>query len=278
MDFLASHSGRSNHTFLATHYPSSCTLFSKSSEGKTFSDIAKGISIHLNGHLHTLVFGLGARLFAHHDSGVLELELGDLKGHGKYRLVAVDNDLISFTDLSVGSANQKRFDLDDLDFSGISPDFREKKHPPIVLVTNPKPYRYHIRNREDLGRIGMSKDIRMLIYSSLSIDLIQIYIDGILHPNPTVYSGNGQPWESFEQEYPEYLPIYKSKWDPKLYNDGKAHEIKVVVADSFNQTATVKHSFRLTPVTISSKAQLDHVTPFAHWIIATSFPEIVVYF
>jgi hypothetical protein len=49
--------------------------FERSSSGKNFNDLARGVSVSLNGHLHRLVYDLGARMLAHQISGLLELEL-----------------------------------------------------------------------------------------------------------------------------------------------------------------------------------------------------------
>ena len=79
MDYLSTHlkkSKDSNHTFLLSHYPTSTTLFGTSSTGETFEELSQSISMVFAGHLHKLFLNIGAKLFAHQNSGYLELELG----------------------------------------------------------------------------------------------------------------------------------------------------------------------------------------------------------
>ena len=58
------------------------------------------------GHLHRLFLGIGNTMYAHHKfPDLLELELSDMKEHAIYRIVAVDNDMISFSDQTLGLAS-----------------------------------------------------------------------------------------------------------------------------------------------------------------------------
>jgi len=69
-----------NATIWFGHYPTSSisTLFST---GPTLREIAaKGI-VYLCGHLHRLPLDLLPQIYAHHSSGMLELELSDWKIH-----------------------------------------------------------------------------------------------------------------------------------------------------------------------------------------------------
>eukprot|EP00042_Codosiga_hollandica_P049047 m.562170 g.562170 ORF g.562170 m.562170 type:complete len:109 (-) comp57799_c0_seq2:1344-1670(-) len=84
------------------------------------------VSLYLCGHLHTLV----SQMYARHDN-FLELEVGDWRDNRKFRLMAIDHDLISFADLSFNSW-------------------------PALLVLNPKDARFINDAREPLHLIGTS--------------------------------------------------------------------------------------------------------------------------
>ena len=62
MDFLASELAKAathNHTFVMSHYPTATMIFGKTSDGRTFWELSKHISVWLCGHLHRLFAGLG---------------------------------------------------------------------------------------------------------------------------------------------------------------------------------------------------------------------------
>merc|ERR1719284_823595 len=75
-------------------------------------EMMRGGLVYLSGHLHTLG-GLAPELYTLHHTGTPELELGDWKENRRYRLLAVDNGVLSFVDIKHGDW-------------------------PVVLVTNPK--------------------------------------------------------------------------------------------------------------------------------------------
>ncbi|KAI8927600.1 hypothetical protein BC831DRAFT_497685 [Entophlyctis helioformis] len=156
MDFLASSliAGKNlhhNHTFVMSHYPTATMLFGHTSDELTFPMLSSHISLWLCGHLHKLAGGLGETMYAYQRT-FLELELGDLKSHGMYRIVVVDHDLVSFRD-----------------------------RPPIVLVTNPKDGRYIMPGREPTDLIRNSPSIRVLVWSESRIDRIEAVINEIPH-------------------------------------------------------------------------------------------------
>lgn len=93
-----------------------------------------------------------------HPEGYLELELGDFKDNRRFRIMAVDHDLVSFVDVALRADGQ-------LDW-------------PLVLITNPKDAHYLIPRREPVDRIASSTHIRLLAFSSAPIASIRVQVDG----------------------------------------------------------------------------------------------------
>uniref|UniRef100_A0A671L7I9 Transmembrane protein 62-like n=1 Tax=Sinocyclocheilus anshuiensis TaxID=1608454 RepID=A0A671L7I9_9TELE len=108
---------------------------------------------YLCGHLHTLG-GFMPVLHSRHQGGTLELELGDWMDNRRYRILAFDHDLLSFTDVT----------------------FEDW---PAVLITNPKDAQYLHPGVEPLGRIGSSTHIRLLAFSESPITAVHVNVDGV---------------------------------------------------------------------------------------------------
>uniref|UniRef100_A0A8C2BEY8 Transmembrane protein 62 n=1 Tax=Cyprinus carpio TaxID=7962 RepID=A0A8C2BEY8_CYPCA len=108
---------------------------------------------YLCGHLHTLG-GFMPVLHSRHQGGTLELELGDWMVNRRYRILAFDHDLLSFTDVT----------------------FEDW---PAVLITNPKDAQYLHPGVEPLGRIGSSTHIRLLAFSESPIAAVHVSVDGV---------------------------------------------------------------------------------------------------
>uniref|UniRef100_A0A8C1XVJ1 Transmembrane protein 62 n=1 Tax=Cyprinus carpio TaxID=7962 RepID=A0A8C1XVJ1_CYPCA len=131
---------------------------------------------YLCGHLHTLG-GFMPVLHSRHQGGTLELELGDWMDNRRYRILAFDHDLLSFTDVT----------------------FEDW---PAVLITNPKDAQYLHPGVEPLGRIRSSTHIRLLAFSESPITAVHVSVDGVslgkafraggplyvLQWNPTLYT------------------------------------------------------------------------------------------
>ncbi|KAL0969754.1 hypothetical protein UPYG_G00231840 [Umbra pygmaea] len=152
MDLLASfraESHSSNQSIWFGHYTTS-TIISPSPgvRGLMSSAVA-----YLCGHLHTLG-GLAPVLHSRHSKGTLELELGDWMHNRRYRLLAIDHDLMSFSDLK----------------------FQQW---PAVLITNPKEALYLQPGVEPLGRIQRSTHIRILAFSDAPITAVHVSVDGV---------------------------------------------------------------------------------------------------
>lgn len=173
----------------------------------------------------------------------LELELGDLKEHGLYRVVAVDHDLISFVDIQLpmdqfpkkGPVNAEGL---------VYPMHSENKtiiwpqviHPaPSVLITNPKDARFSIPSKEPLWRISQSTHIRFLVFSeSTPEDLtVEIMIDDKPHPGQASFVGNTK------------TPLWAAAWDASLYEDRKPHQLSIKATTKDGVTGLSHIMFRV---------------------------------
>ena len=248
MDFLASVLVKSivekhNHTFGMSHYPTGTTLFGKTKSGIGFWDLSRHVSIWLCGHLHQLAAGLGDTMYAFQENTVLELELGDMKSHGLFRIIAIDNDLVSFVDLPIYREDQAKLPLL-TNTTYKTPSSR----PPIVLITNPKDGRYNIPGKEPTHLVASSTHIRVLIWASTS-SLKEIYciVDDKRLEGKATYNGRGKSWSSIEsiKEPEPYIPLWTIPWDPLLYNDSAVHHLTVVATDSHGRIGNHTVRFRL---------------------------------
>ncbi|XP_030642439.1 transmembrane protein 62 isoform X2 [Chanos chanos] len=152
MDELATfreESRSSNQSIWFGHYTTS-TVISPFPGIRTMMSSAVA---YLCGHLHTLG-GLMPVLHSRHSGGTLELELGDWMDNRRYRILAFDHDLLSFSDLT----------------------FEEW---PVVLITNPKEAQYLHPGLEPFGRIRSSTHIRILVFSTAPITAVYVSVDGL---------------------------------------------------------------------------------------------------
>jgi hypothetical protein len=243
MDFLGnalikSILSKHNHTFAMSHYPIGTTSYGKTHDGIGFWELTHHISIWFSGHLHKLAGGLGETMYAYQDGKVLELELGDLKAHGMFRIVAVDHDMVSFVDVPIYGKNLPLARKDGID--------RKNFHrPPIVLITNPKDGRYVIPHKEPIVE---STHIRVLIWSSYNLISVYGLLDGALIGNGT-YNGKGSRWSSIDaiQEQDAYIPLWTIPWNQSGIQDEKIYELTVVAEDEHgwksNHTVRFKKDF-----------------------------------
>ncbi|TWW71827.1 transmembrane protein 62 [Takifugu flavidus] len=148
LDRFRAESLKSNQTIWFGHYTTS-TVVSPSPGLREM--MSSGVA-YLCGHLHTLG-GLMPVLHSRHPRGTLELELGDWMDNRRYRVLAVDHDLLSFADLKF-------------------------EQWPVVLVTNPKDAQYMHPGAEPLGRVRRSTHIRILAFSEAPITAVHVSIDG----------------------------------------------------------------------------------------------------
>ncbi|XP_060073255.1 transmembrane protein 62-like [Ylistrum balloti] len=139
----------SNMTVWFGHYPTSLIILEN---GTRIRSLMRNATAYLCGHLHTMA-GLVPKMHARHNTGMLELELGDWKDNRLYRVLAIDHDMISFTDEKIGNW-------------------------PVILVTNPK-HAMYMSDKEALDRPANSTHIRILIFSPDDITTADVYIDGM---------------------------------------------------------------------------------------------------
>ncbi|KAI9313362.1 Metallo-dependent phosphatase-like protein [Dichotomocladium elegans] len=223
-----------NHTFVFSHYPTTTMVFGKSSTGKTFQDLASRASVYFCGHLHRLFGGLGDVLQRYnYQTDMLELELADMKDHGAYRIVAIDHDLISFTDIDLP--------VDQIQKTGqipvLGPDKRVPWPPakleiaPVVVITNPKDSRYVLAHKEPFHLPKRSSHVRFLVFSDTEPSelRVRIFFDDKRHPFPATFVGNAS------------LPLWVSTWDPNDFDDREPHTIRIeaVVGDRMGQATTI---------------------------------------
>jgi hypothetical protein len=171
----------------------------------------------------------------------LELELGDLKEHGLYRIVAVDHDLISFVDLQLPLDQiPKRAPVN---AGGLVQPIEDGKiiwpkpvqPAPSILVTNPKDARFAIPTKEPLWRIRSSTHIRFLVFVAEqdTIDKVHILIDDVLHPYPATYVGDTNN------------PLWTAPWDASLFEDRKSHRLTIQVTTLNGTVSTSETVFRV---------------------------------
>ncbi|MBN3311900.1 TMM62 protein, partial [Atractosteus spatula] len=140
-------SQKSNQSIWFGHYTTSTII----STSPGIRQVMSSAVAYLCGHLHTLG-GLMPVLHSRHPWGTLELELGDWMDNRRYRVLALDHDILSFSDLR----------------------FEEW---PVVLITNPKAALYANPDAEPLGRIRHSTHIRILAFSEAPITAVYVSID-----------------------------------------------------------------------------------------------------
>ena len=203
-----------NHTFIMSHYPSGTLFKGLSGKGSNFESLTLRISVWFSGHLHNLIGGLGETMYHRTSNGYLELELGDMKDNKMYRIVAVDNDVISFRDLSLNLENDRTSD-------------------PIVIITYPKDGRFLTKN-EPISLLSEDSNnfIRFLLWNGNETNMnFAVYIDDQEKQDLfAVYSGSGNAWQNKTIDLDNvYIPLWTIQWDPSPFNDGLAHNLTVKV-------------------------------------------------
>lgn len=136
----------SDHIVYFGHFPSSCVV-----SDPPLSEVINGGLVYLSGHLHTLA-GLAPQLYTLHHSGTPELELGDWKENRRYRVLAVDNGLLSFVDMKHGTW-------------------------PVAIITNPKNSDFLAPHVENIENIFESKFVRIIAFSPNEIMSVRVKIN-----------------------------------------------------------------------------------------------------
>ncbi|XP_075257665.1 transmembrane protein 62-like [Convolutriloba macropyga] len=236
---------RSNLTFFFGHH----TLNVVTSSEKFLATMKYG-AVYLCGHLHALLNNTKStlRLYGYHhlkQSSLLELELADFQGNRRFRIMAVDHDMLSFTDVST---NQW----------------------PVVVITCPKHAQYAIPEKERLERMRYSTHIRMLVFSPSSIKSVSISI--------RTRDSSNTIWEA-EAVHSEG-PLYVAKWDPALFETG-LFIIHVIAEDSQGRKSEVEQPFSLDGSTeklpfLSSLVIASDLTRSAKFLFWTAHFAILV--
>ncbi|KAF9979431.1 Transmembrane protein 62 [Mortierella antarctica] len=298
MDYLSQRlalNKENNHTFVFSHYPVTTTVFGETSSGESFADLSQSFSVYMCGHLHKLKWGLGEALQSYQPTHFLELEVGDMKQNGLYRIMVVDHDMISFTDVSMPlttippaimpnikqqEKTEEEVVLDEDSKASDQPSKKETtRRPvlgprlptnPIIVVSNPKDSRYLIPKHEPVGRIGTSTHIRFLAWTDNQIPAgdghehvrkeikIEIRIDGKLHEQPARFAGTTAEDQTKDEEF---LPLYVSAWNPQDYNDGKDHELEIKIVDRLGRLGSSRTVFRVD----GERSEMNG--GFAEWIM-----------
>ncbi|CAH2076721.1 unnamed protein product, partial [Iphiclides podalirius] len=195
-----------DHIVWFGHYPTSCILsLEKDSQVlnlRQFIGSSLGSQVYVCGHLHSMG-GLVPNMYTIQRKGFLELELGDWKDNRMYRLAAIDHGVFSFVDQAHNTW-------------------------PVVLVTNPKHAQYAMPGREPLNLVHDSTHVRVLAFSDVDIETVQVSFDKI-------------NWFDCEASQ---RPLYVCRWQPKLYDNG-VHYLHVLAMDEVGRKAVVEHPFSL---------------------------------
>ncbi|OWA52471.1 Transmembrane protein 62 [Hypsibius exemplaris] len=198
LEVLAKNSRESNVTVWFGHYPTSVI----SSAAPGIANVMSGGVAYLSGHLHTLG-GLLPELYAMQKSGTLELELGDWKDNRLFRLMAVDHDLFSFTDVNFNDW-------------------------PMAIITNPKDVRFYAPVHEPLDRISRSTHVRVLAFSPRGIRSVEVQL-----PDEKTF----KPAKRVDDS-----PLFILPWDVSRYAVG-THTIRAKITDNDGRVREIVHDF-----------------------------------
>ena len=198
-----------------------------------------------------------------------------MKSNRMFRIVIVDNDVISFVDLKIlQTPEEEKLDSTLLLTPSIDTKlnyFKKQNREPIIVITNPKENQFYLPSREpDLNK--NSTFIRMFIWSVFEVQNITISLNDALHNEQVDYKGTGKSWQSLDPStHSPFLPLYISKWDPSSLKVDANHNLKVVVFDKNNNKAEKIIVFRID----GKRPNVIDISFLANWFISTSFPLIV---
>ncbi|OON20692.1 hypothetical protein X801_03422, partial [Opisthorchis viverrini] len=200
----ASESEGSNHTFVFGHYTTSTI-------GPGTIDLRGLLGTfcfaYFCGHMHT-ADGLIPEMHVLQPEGYLELELGDWKYERYYRVIAVDDDMVSFVNVKASTW-------------------------PVLLVTNPKNSNFLLPNKEPARRILTSTHIRILAWSIQPILNISVTIDG-KYQGKAIQASAGTNLSS---------PLYTLPWNASHWADHLVHTIRVLALDTAGNQHAYEHVF-----------------------------------
>lgn len=191
-----SKSNNSQYHVWFAHYPTS----SIASPNEGLRNIIDGP--YLCGHFHTISNWV-TKMHATQQPGYAEAELGDWKYNRRVRLAAIDHQLFSFVDVGF-----KQF--------------------PVALMTNPKPAEYLMPKYEPVGRVFNSTHIRVIAFSNVTIQKVEISINGHEKELLDIVDSEG--------------PLYVKEWDPSKYLKG-SHQVEIYVSDIEGKKVVYKQGF-----------------------------------
>lgn len=186
----------SQYNIWFAHYPTS----SIASPNEGLRNIIDGP--YLCGHFHTIGNWV-SKMHATQQPGYAEVELGDWKYNRRIRLASVDHQLFSLVDVSFNQF-------------------------PIALMTNPKTAEHSMPKFEPLGRIANSTHMRVLAFSNVTINKVEISIDGGSRKEMTL----------------SQRPLYTLPWNPKDYSTG-LHTADIYVSDKEGKSMKYSQKFSL---------------------------------
>ena len=182
-----------------------------------------------------------------------------MKDHGVFRIIAVDNDIISFVD--------QELPLTEIDIGvptlskGNKVNWPEKLSvKPTVLITNPKDSRFVLRRKEPYYRTRTSTHIRFLVFSESDPSQlnVRITVDGRHHPFPAEFVGT------------DTTPLWVSSWEPNDFGDMNAHTIRIEVTSKDTMlTGEASVEFRVDDVRLAIGGG------FGEWLMASHAVTIV---
>jgi len=158
------------------HYPSSVIR-----QQEFVLSVVSGGLVYLCGHLHDLAIFRMHDMYSLHGGDNLELELCDWKSNRAYRLLAVDQGFISFTDQRFGDW-------------------------PVILPTLPKNSEFLLGSQEPKFEDQSINSIRILVFSDTTIIAVNVRLnegDEMV----AVRVGDG--------------PLYTVPWNPQEYRTGR---------------------------------------------------------
>ncbi|OUM61987.1 hypothetical protein PIROE2DRAFT_11866, partial [Piromyces sp. E2] len=223
------------HIFSFCHYPSNTINVATTSDNRSWNELSKHISLFLSGHLHDLKFNFS--LYAQHRN-FIELELKDMKLHATYRIIAVDHDVISFSDnvLPISTIPFKNPDEYTLEELLNQPKFNVSVKP-LVLITNPQDTQITLSDNH-YPKLDPKKltHVRTLIFSESPVKSISLYIDGKKVSTVDSISNQNSSFKLIgnnDKNSDDYLPLYAMEWaGNESYNDGKTHIMIIKATDS----------------------------------------------
>jgi len=185
------------------HYPTSVVT-----QNGFIRDLLSKSMVYLCGHLHDLGPFKMRDMYTFHKGKDLELELVDWKYKRAFRVLAVDNGRLSFTDVRYNEW-------------------------PVILPTWPKAHNFILSGKEPPVDQNPGKLIKILVFSPphLHVKSVEVSIDGGTNRWMNIVASG---------------PLYTAPWKPENYKNG-LHKMVVTVIDEKDNVKTHEQVFTLNP-------------------------------